>query len=79
MPIRSLATYIRSARATALNTLVSLMRKMAFAPMAGIAVASAWGRITKRRFCSVVSPTHMPASTWAASTASRPLRSASAM
>lgn len=46
MPIRSLATYIRSASATALNTLVSLSRKITLAHSEGTAVASAWGRIT---------------------------------
>ena len=51
MPMRSLAVNIRSIRLMALNTLVSLSRKITFAMKAGILVDIACGRITYRMVC----------------------------
>ena len=45
MPIRSFAVNIRSIRLMALNTLVSLSRKITFAMKAGILVDMACGRM----------------------------------
>ena len=63
----------------ALNTLVSFNRKIIFATNAGILVDMAWGRITYLSTCPELIPRLMALSFWIGSTASRPLRNASAI
>ena len=65
--------------ATALNTEVSLIKKIVFAQSAGTETESACGRTIKRMIWPRLRPMLWPASIWPDSTEESPLRNASAM
>ena len=70
---------MRSIRLTALNTLVSFIRKMTFAIRAGKLTVKAWGRITALSACVWDMPRLRALSSWIGAMASMPLRKASAI